>query len=134
MSTEITNQLFAILERAKHEALSLVVSLPVSEAAREPLPEWMTDVELARYWRIFNDDNEPVTAGIRSWAKRLPDQFPLPHAYMGDLLRFNRSEVDKWAKEESIRREAERQRRKPRRLSLEAPVRQPNPSAIRTGS
>jgi hypothetical protein len=38
MSIEITNQLSAILERARHEALALVASLPASEAVREPLP------------------------------------------------------------------------------------------------
>jgi hypothetical protein len=113
MSNGVSEQVANICDRAKHELLALVCSLSTTQTeAVPPAPEWMTDVELASYWRLFNEDGETVTAGIRSWAKRLPDQFPLPHAYMGDLLRFNRDEVDRWAKEEAARRRAERERRK----------------------
>jgi hypothetical protein len=76
----------------------------------------MTDVELARHWRLLKD-GEPVTAGIRSWVKRPPDEHPLPHAYMGDLLRFKREDVDRWAVEEAERRRAEAGRRKFRAAS-----------------
>lgn len=72
----------------------------------------MTDVELARYWHIFNKEGEPVNAGIRAWAKRPPAEFPLPHAYMGDLLRFRREDADRWAVAEAGRRRAGADRKK----------------------
>ena len=40
------------------------------------------------------------------------DHFPLPHAYMGDLLRFNRDEVDQWAREEAERRRVQYEKRR----------------------
>lgn len=93
--------------------LALLLSAPSSQSAglAESAPEWMTDVELARYWRLLKD-GEPVTAGIRAWAKRTPDEHPLPHAYMGDLLRFKREEVDRWAVEEAGRRRVKAGRKK----------------------
>jgi hypothetical protein len=36
----------------------------------------------------------------------------LPHACMGDLLRFKREEVDRWAQEEAAFRRAEKNRKK----------------------
>ncbi|HEX8139452.1 MAG TPA: hypothetical protein VF544_17970 [Pyrinomonadaceae bacterium] len=103
MSAAVLDQISQIFERAKNEALVLVHSLsdPNQNVTQEPLPEWLTDVELARYWRIFNKDDEPVTAGIISWANRPPDEHPLPCARMGDLRRFHRATADKWAWEES---------------------------------
>jgi hypothetical protein len=56
----------------------------------------MSATQLAEYWQLYNENNEPTTAGILKWAKRPADKFPLPHAYMGDLLRFNRDDVDRW--------------------------------------
>ena len=118
MSKGLVEDVTAIFERAKHEALALVVAAVPSESAgqTEPAPEWMTDVELAHYWRLIKN-GEPVTAGIRSWAKRAPDEHPLPHAYMGDLLRFKREDADKWAVEEAERRRAEASRKKLRAAS-----------------
>ena len=104
-----------VFERAKHETLALLAAVPTSSGG-ESLPEWMTDVELARYWRLLKD-GEPVTAGIRSWVKRPPDEHPLPHAYMGDLLRFRREDVDRWAVGEAERRRAEASRKKLRAAS-----------------
>src|SRR5688572_20384219 len=113
MSNPVAERVSDIFDRAKHEALALLLSEASSQSSNqaEPTPEWMTDIELARYWRLLKD-GEPVTAGIRSWAKRPPEEHPLPHAYMGDLLRFKREEVDRWAKEEAERRRAESSRRK----------------------
>ena len=62
----------------------------------------MTAKQLADYWQIFNGKGEPTTAGILKWAKR--ETNPLPHAYLGDLIRFHREEVDQWAREEAERR------------------------------
>ena len=72
----------------------------------------MTATQLARYWQIINAEGEPTTAGIMKWAKRSDDEHPLPHACMGDLLRFKREEVDRWAQEEAARRKAEGHRKK----------------------
>jgi excisionase family DNA binding protein len=107
-------QLAAFFDEAKHKALALLHAerqRREDSATGEPITEWMTDTELARYWRLLKD-GEPVTAGIRSWVKRLLEEHPLPHAYMGDLLRFKREDVDRWAVEEAERRRAEASRKK----------------------
>ena len=116
MTNPLTESVSAIFERAKHEALALIATAAPVKADAESVPDWMTDAELARYWRLLKD-GEPVTAGIRSWAKRPPDEHPLPHAYMGDLLRFRREDVDRWAKEEAERRRAEAGRKRIRAAS-----------------
>jgi hypothetical protein len=84
-----------IYQRAQTETLALIQSRP-AEMAGASARDWMSAMQLAEYWQLYNDKNEPTTAGILKWSKRRPDQFPLPHAYMGDLLRFNRSGVDLW--------------------------------------
>jgi hypothetical protein len=61
---------------------------------------------------LHDDKGEPTVAGIIKWPKRPPNQFPLPHAYMGDLLRFHRDEVNQWAKEEAERRRVQNERRR----------------------
>jgi hypothetical protein len=90
--------------------LALLQSQP-SEKAAAPARDWMSATQLAEYWQLYNDKNEPTTAGIMKWSKRPRDKFPLPHAYMGDLLRFNRHEVDLWAKEEADRRRVQKEKR-----------------------
>lgn len=106
---QVTN----VCERAKHELLAIVSSLPnpLSEVER-PAQEWLTATQLAEYWQLYNKDGEPTTAGIMKWAKRPPDEFPLPHAYMGDMMRFHRDAVNQWAKEEAERRRVENERRR----------------------
>ena len=96
-------ELNRIYERAQEETLALLQS-PPTEQVTPPNREWMNATQLAEYWQLYNDKNEPTTAGIVKWAKRPLEDFPLPHAYMGDLLRFNRDEVDRWAHEEAERR------------------------------
>src|SRR5438552_2392668 len=100
-----------IYERAKNETLRLLESRP-TEQLSAAIPDWMSATQLAEYWQLYNDKNEPTTAGILKWSKRPSDQFPLPHAYMGDLLRFNREEVDRWAKQEAERRRAQSEKRR----------------------
>ena len=104
-------ELNRIYERAQEEALLLLQSRP-KEQVSSPVREWMNATQLAEYWQLYNDKNEPTTAGILKWSKRSPNQFPLPHAYMGDLLRFNRVEVDLWAKEEAERRRVQNEKRR----------------------
>jgi hypothetical protein len=104
-------ELNRIYERAQEETLALLQSRP-TEHEISPVREWMNATQLAEYWQLYNDKNEPTTAGILKWAKRSTEQFPLPHAYMGDLLRFNRDEVDRWAHEEAERRRVQNEKRR----------------------
>lgn len=111
MTNELSEQVTRIYERAQRETLALIQCQP-AEKAVALVREWMSAIQLADYWQLYNDKDEPTTAGILKWSKRTPDQFPLPHAYMGDLLRFNRAEVDVWAKEEAERRRAQNEKRR----------------------
>jgi hypothetical protein len=111
MSEELANQVSRIYERAQSETLALIQSRPAQQILT-PLPEWMSATQLAEYWQLYNDKSEPTTAGILKWSRRPRDQFPLPHAYMGDLLRFNREEADLWAKEEAERRRVQNEKRR----------------------
>jgi hypothetical protein len=102
-----------ICERARQELQELIDSqLPPMPPAISASAEWMSATQLAEYWQLHNDKGEPTVAGILKWSKRPPDQFPLPHAYMGDLLRFNREEANQWAKEEAERRRAQNEKRR----------------------
>ena len=110
---DLKEKLSRVLDRATHEAIALVLALPESEKPpAAEMPKWMTATQLARYWQLVNAKGEPTTAGIVSWVKRAENDHPLPHAYMGDLLRFNRDEVDVWAKEEAERRRAQNEKRR----------------------
>ena len=108
---DLAEEVVRIYQRAQTETLALIQSRP-AEMAGASGREWMSAIQLAEYWQLYNDKNEPTAAGILKWSKRRPDQFPLPHAYMGDLLRFNRSEVDLWAKEEAERRRTQNEKRR----------------------
>src|SRR6266498_945456 len=76
--------------------------LPQEIQVTEPSTPWMTAQQLAGYWRLCNKKGEPTTAGILKWARR--ESNSLPHVYLGDLIRFHREEVDRWAREETERR------------------------------
>jgi hypothetical protein len=108
---DLAEAVVRIYQRAQTETLELIQSRttnPTAGSARE----WMSATQLAEYWQLYNDKNEPTTAGILKWSKRRPEEFPLPHAYMGDLLRFNKGEVDLWAKQEAERRRAQNEKRR----------------------
>ena len=81
----------------------------VSEKLRQiqPLPVWMTEIQLAEYWQLRNKDGEITVHSIRTWTARPKEGHPLPCANMGEMRRYNREECDRWAREE-----AERQRTK----------------------
>jgi hypothetical protein len=112
MGDDLLDQVSRIYERAHDEVLTLLRSQEPAERPGTPPREWMSATQLAEYWQLYNENNEPTTAGILKWAKRSADKFPLPHAYMGDLLRFNRDEVDQWARQEAERRRAQAERRR----------------------
>ena len=102
-----------VFECAAREVIALVeTSRDVEKNSVEPLPEWMTAAQLARYWQLVNASGAPITAGIMKWTKRGENEHPLPHACMGDLLRFKREQVDRWAQEEAAYRRAEKNRKK----------------------
>ena len=110
---DLKEKLTRVLERATHEALALVLAQTESEKTpAEPLLDWMTASQLARYWQLVNASGEPTTAAIMKWTKRPESEHPLPHACVGDLLRFKREEVDCWAQEEAARRRAENNRKR----------------------
>ena len=107
-----------VLECAAKEVIALVEAGRYGEQTSvEALPKWMTAAQLARYWQLVNASGAPITAGIMKWTKRAENEHPLPNACMGDLLRFKREEVDRWAKEESTLRRAEKNRKKLRLAS-----------------
>src|SRR5262245_24098051 len=107
---EKLNQLF---DRTTLDAVALLLTeAKPDKILSESPPDWMTASQLARYWQLVNANDEPTTAGIMKWAKRSGDDHPLPHAYMGDLLRFNRDEVDAWARQEAERRRAQSEKRR----------------------
>jgi len=107
---EKLNQLF---DRTTLDAIALLVAESESERiAPAPLPDWMTASQLASYWQLLNANGEPTTAGIMKWARRSEDEHPLPHAYMGDLLRFHRPDVDVWPREEADRRRVKNEHRR----------------------
>ena len=102
-----------VFECAAKEVIGLVeANRDVGNSKAEPLPEWMTAAQLARYWELVNANGEPITAGIMKWTRRAETDHPLPHACMGDLLRFKRDEVDRWAQEEAALRRAEKNRKR----------------------
>jgi hypothetical protein len=108
LKTKITD----VLDCAVKEVVALFEAGEVEKNSAEPLLEWMTAAQLARYWQLVNANGEPITAGIMKWTKRAENEHPLPHACMGDLLRFKREEVDRWAQEEAAFRRAEKNRKK----------------------
>ena len=112
MTDDLLDQVSRIYERARVEVLTLLRSREPAAQPVMPQREWMSATQLAEYWQLYNENDEPTVAGILKWAKRPADKFPLPHAYMGDLLRFNRDEVDQWARQEADRRRAQAEKRK----------------------
>ena len=110
---DLKEKLASVIDRATQEAIALL--LTQREAAQpsvESAPDWMTATQLARYWQLVNASGEPTTAGIMKWSRRCENEHPLPHAYMGDLLRFHRDEADLWAREEADRRRVQNEQRR----------------------
>ena len=66
LKTRITD----VLECAVKEVIALIeATRDVEQNSAEPLPEWMTAAQLARYWQLVNASGEPITAGIMKWTK-----------------------------------------------------------------
>ncbi|MGI9067619.1 MAG: hypothetical protein ACR2HX_14625 [Pyrinomonadaceae bacterium] len=110
---DLKEKLASVIDRATQEAIALLLTeREIEKPSTGPTPEWMTATQLARYWQLVNANGEPTTAGIVKWARRCVDEHPLPHAYMGDLLRFHRTDVDLWAREEAERRRTQNEKRR----------------------
>ena len=109
----LKEKLASVIDRATQDAIALLLTQrEAPQPSAESAPDWMTATQLARYWQLVNANDEPTTAGITKWAKRAENEHPLPHAYMGDLLRFNRNEVDRWAREEAEKRRVQNEQRR----------------------
>jgi hypothetical protein len=113
LEKELKEKLTRLFNRMSDEAVALLEAQPeIERVIAEPLPEWMTASQLARYWQLVNAKGEPTTATIMKWTKRSETQHPLPYSCMGDLVRFKREDVDRWAQEEAARRKAENNKKK----------------------
>jgi hypothetical protein len=109
----LKEKLASVIDRATQDAIALLqTQREAAQHSVESAPEWMTARQLARYWQLVNANGEPTTAGIMKWARRSENEHPLPHAYMGDLLRLHRVEVDLWAREEAERRRVQNEQRR----------------------
>jgi hypothetical protein len=105
LDQDLKEKLTRLFERMSDEAIAMLAAqLSPERAVSEPLPEWMTASQLARYWQLVNAKGEATTAAIMKWTKRSESEHPLPYCCMGDLLRFRRDDVDRWAQEEAVRR------------------------------
>ena len=110
---DLKEKLARVIDSAPQEAIVLFqTQRDAAEPDVESASEWMTASQLARYWQLVNANGEPTTAGIMKWARRPDDESPLPHAYMGDLIRFRRDEVDRWAHAEAGRRRVQNEKRR----------------------
>jgi hypothetical protein len=113
LDKDLKEKLVGLFDRTSDEAIAMLAAQSeIEKVAPEPLPDWMTASQLARYWQLVNANGEPTTAGIMKWARRRENEHPLPHAYMGDLLRFYRNDVDVWAREEADRRRVQNEQRR----------------------
>jgi hypothetical protein len=113
LDKDLKEKLNRLFDCMADEAIAMFAAQPEAERLPpEPLPEWMTAIQLARYWQLVNAKGEPTTAAIMKWTKRSEGEQPLPYCCMGDLLRFRRDDVDRWAAEEATHRKAESHRKK----------------------
>jgi hypothetical protein len=92
------------------EKLPRIVSEKLKQI--QPLPMWMTETQLAEYWQLRNKDGELTVDSIRKWTARPEDEHPLPCGNMGDMRRYNREEVDQWARKEAVRQRTLRAQRR----------------------
>lgn len=81
------------------EKLPGIVSELLKQVA--PPPDWMTEKQLADYWQLRTPDGKVTVHSIRKWTARPEDEHPLPCGSMGEMRRYHRNEVDRWAREEA---------------------------------
>jgi hypothetical protein len=113
LDEDLKAKLISLFDRMRGEAVDLFAAQSAWEKATpESLREWMSATQLARYWQLVNAKGEPTIAAIMKWTKRSESEHPLPYCCMGDLLRFRRDDVDRWAAEEAALRRAQSNRKK----------------------
>src|SRR2546423_6604334 len=83
-----------------------VLSEQLKQIARPPV--WMTEKQLAEYWQLRTPSGEVTVHSIRKWTARPENEYPLPCASMGEMRRYHREEVDRWAREEAARQRKKR--------------------------
>lgn len=73
MTEKMAIQVARICERAQNELLASLQSIPAERPTAQP-QDWMSAIQLAEYWQLDNDKNEPpnhcntrvVKAAVRS--------------------------------------------------------------------
>lgn len=54
LDTDLKEKLIRLFDRTSDEAIAILVAQPETErAAPEPLADWMTATQLARYWQLI---------------------------------------------------------------------------------
>ena len=113
LDEDLKEKLISLFDRMSSETIALLAfQSELKKVSSEPLSEWMTALQLARYWQLVNAKGQPTTAAIMKWTKRSENEHPLPYSCMGDLLRFRRDDVDRWATEEAALRRAQKNRKR----------------------
>jgi hypothetical protein len=97
MSTSIDSLIDEKLEEKIEAKLPKIVAREV--ALLKQASPWMTEQQLADYWQVS-------AASIKNWTTRKED--PLPCASMGEMRRYHRDDVDRWAREERRRQQGVR--------------------------
>ena len=59
----------------KHPRENAEVAATLRDIVGKLAAELLVEPQLAEYWQLYNDKNEPTTAGILKWAKRPADNF-----------------------------------------------------------
>ncbi|MDT4896695.1 MAG: hypothetical protein QOH25_1772 [Acidobacteriota bacterium] len=104
----------SLLQRHIAEEVSQQLPIIVSERLKQitPRPDWMTEKQLAEYWQLRTPNGEITVHSIRKWTARPDNEHPLPCGSMGEMRRYHREEVDKWAREEAARQRARNEKKK----------------------
>ena len=97
MSTSIDSLIDEKLEEKMEAKLPKIVAREV--ASLKQASPWMTEQQLADYWQVS-------AASIKNWTGR--EEEPLPCGSMGELKRYHRDDVDRWARDEHRRRQGVR--------------------------
>ena len=65
---DLKERLASVIDRATQDAIALLLAQrEIEKPTQEPMPDWMTASQLARYWQLVNANGEPTTAGIVKW-------------------------------------------------------------------
>jgi hypothetical protein len=100
----------SIIDQHINNQLDAKLPKVVSEQLRQisPPPVWMTEKQLAEYWQLRTPSGELTVYSIRKWTARSEEEHPLPCASMGEMRRYHREDVDRWAREEASRQKKRR--------------------------